>query len=147
MLNAFSPLLDKYSSHWSDPGCCPLISIEHFHSKNGYDTCAQKFYDPTGFCGTFDGFGDWDWDKFESFLGLFCKKYNVKEIGVYEWQFVPPQWMPNGKFNYTDTSQHFLSIFDFTSKPLYTNIWFWIAILSVSIILLLVLYKKFKRRS
>ena len=148
MLNAFSPLLDKYSSHWSDPGCCPLISIEHFHPKNGYDTCVQKFYDPTGFCGTFDGFGDWDWDKFEEFLTLFCKKYNVKEIGVYEWQFVPPQWMPGGKFNSGSgtITENLINIFDFESKPLYKNIWFWVAIV-IALLILIALYKKFKSSS
>jgi hypothetical protein len=52
-------------------------------------------FDPDGFCGTFDGFGNWEWTKFEEFMELFAQQYNVKDIGVYEFQFVPPSWIPN----------------------------------------------------
>ena len=97
----------------NSPGTCPLISIEHAHSdpslpsrgsdetvstwaKNQKSTqpnnCIQVDYDKDGICGTFDGFGNWDWDKFLEFLELLAKKYNFKELGVYEYQFVPPQW-------------------------------------------------------
>ena len=100
-------------------GTTPMFSIEHAHSDpslvargdqtmadwvkeqkknastavNGLSNdCIQKEYDPTGICGTFDGFGNWEWKKFEEFMDLFSEVYDAKEIGVYEWQFVPKQW-------------------------------------------------------
>jgi hypothetical protein len=99
-------------------GTCPLISIEHAHSDPGLEArgtqgvldwvkaqqtaphptndCIQKKYaKDSGICGTFDGFGNWDWDSFEKFLVLLAMKYNFKELGVYEYQFVPPQWQSN----------------------------------------------------
>ena len=44
-------------------------------------------------CGTFDGFGTWTWKKFKNFLDLFVAKHKLNKIGIYEWQFVPPQWL------------------------------------------------------
>jgi len=97
-------------------GTTPMFSIEHAHSDpslvargdqtmagwisdqidtavNGLSNdCIQKEYDPTGICGTFDGFGNWEWEKFEEFMDLFSEVYDAKEIAVYEWQFVPKQW-------------------------------------------------------
>ena len=98
------------------PGTCPLISIEHAHTdpstagitkKSGniepINDCIQKSPVPkgtgnnldsyNGICGTVDGFGNWEWDKFLDFLDLLSQSYNFKELGIYEWQFVPPQWM------------------------------------------------------
>ena len=94
MLAAF----DKYiapvntqNSPLNIPGTCPLFSIEMSHY--GSDSCIKNQFDQNNFCGTFDGFGNWEWDKFEEFMNLFAKKYGVKDIGVYEWQFVPPSWI------------------------------------------------------
>lgn len=88
------------------PGTCPLLSIEHAHFSPGdknESTCVQKtpvsgMNDKAGICGTFDGFGNWDWYKFEKFMTLLAQKYELKDIGVYEYQFVPPEWMPGGQF-------------------------------------------------
>ena len=49
-------------------------------------------------CGTIDSFSYWDWDKFLEFITLFAHKYNVKQVGIYESQFIPPAWMPGGAF-------------------------------------------------
>jgi hypothetical protein len=95
MLDAFSKWLGNPGTKYKEPGTCPLFSIEmaHFNGKG----CIQNIYYPDAdFCGTFDGFADWDWDKFEEFLTLFSHKYDVKDIGVYEFQFVPPSWVPKG---------------------------------------------------
>jgi hypothetical protein len=66
------------------------------YNSNG---CAQKKYTllesqgkSDANCGTFPGLGMWSWEAFESFLDLFAAKYNVKEIAIYEWAFVPPNW-------------------------------------------------------
>jgi len=94
-------------------GTSPLFSIEHSHSGPGLpprgnltmkewreqqianhpnNTCVQTDYHPGGICGTFDGFGNWEWEQFEAFMTLFAEEYNVDNIGIYEWQFVPEQW-------------------------------------------------------
>jgi len=53
----------------------------------------QKEYSQKGgICGTFDGWGDWDWSPFEEFLNLYAAKYNVHDCGIYEAQFLPPSW-------------------------------------------------------
>ncbi len=102
MLDAFSKYLDPISpsnNSLSLPGTCPLLSIELAHiDKIGITpekTCIKNEFDNNGFCGTFDGFGNWDWSKFEEFMNLFAAKYGAKEIGVYEFQFVPPAWLKN----------------------------------------------------
>ena len=102
MLDAFSKYLDPVSpsnNPLSLPGTCPLLSIELAHiDKIGITpekTCIKNEFDNNGFCGTFDGFGSWEWSKFEEFMDLFAAKYGVKEIGVYEFQFVPPAWLGN----------------------------------------------------
>ena len=109
MLDAFSKYLDPISpsnNSLSLPGTCPLLSIELAHiDKIGITpekTCIKNEFDNNGFCGTFDGFGNWNWDKFEEFMDLFAKKYGAKEIGVYEFQFVPPAWLSDSPENGTN---------------------------------------------
>lgn len=55
------------------------------------NTCISRKYGGNT-CGTFDGFGNWEWDKFEEFLQKYVDKYGLKQIGIYEWQFISPQW-------------------------------------------------------
>ena len=146
MLDAFSKYLDKTQFKTVPPdqrkGVCPLFSLESSHLKNDkvsgnnstQESCIAKYYndDPnSNFCGTFDGFGDWDWDKFEEFMDKFAKKYGVEEIGVYEWQFVPLSWtkaLPPG----SDQTPH---------KDKNNLLWFWILLvigLLVGIVLVLI---------
>lgn len=101
-LAAFDPFLRGQGiEHMCLPpnhGVCPLLSIERAHAIAGYNDCVQKRTNTdnglpgVGFCGTFDGFGSWDWDKFEALINLMATTYGIKDFGVYEWQFVPPQW-------------------------------------------------------
>jgi hypothetical protein len=65
-------------------------------------------------CGTFDGFSYWEWDTFLEFLMHFADKYmrdtnqNIfpgATIGIYESQFIPPEWFKNGKYSNT-LAQH-----------------------------------------
>ena len=100
MLDAFDKYIkpiDSKDNALNLPGTCPLFSIELSHvSKLGIGpgkTCIKNQFDPKNWCGTFDGFGSWDWDAFESFMNLFSQKYNVKDLGIYEFQFVPPAWI------------------------------------------------------
>ena len=101
MLNAFSKFIDEtpFKLKTNRQGVCPLFSIESAHlkgengSKSNQTSCIADKYNKNKFCGTFDGFGDWDWDTFYMFLNLFAAKYNVNEIGVYEFQFVPLTWL------------------------------------------------------
>ena len=61
-------------------------------SGDSNNTCiTRKFGGDT--CGTFDGFGNWTWDKFEEYMTLMATTYKLKHIGIYEWQFVPPNWL------------------------------------------------------
>ena len=48
-------------------------------------------------CGTFDGFGAWDWDAFLQFISLFAHVYGVDQVGIYESQFLP--WSTEGEGN------------------------------------------------
>ena len=54
-------------------------------------------------CGNYAGFGVWDWDKLEEFLGLFYNEFKVttnslaipiypREIALYDWIYVPDAW-------------------------------------------------------
>lgn len=82
---------DKYEKALNWPA-----SASPKYNSNG---CAQKKYqllisngETDDNCGTFPGFGMWSWEAFEQFLDLFTTKYNINEVGIYEWAFVPPNW-------------------------------------------------------
>lgn len=102
MLAAWQPYLKTQGAqNFCKPenvGICPLFSIERAHAIDGYNTCIQKDVDlwantpGASFCGTFDGFGSWDWDKFEEMLNKTASFLQIKDVGIYEWQFIPPQW-------------------------------------------------------
>ena len=86
---------DAPPSKESLKGICPLFSLEAAHKKDGKtfnDDCIQYRYDNSGFCGTFDGFGTWSWKNFDKFAAMFHEKTGIKDIGIYEWQFVPSSW-------------------------------------------------------
>jgi hypothetical protein len=79
----------------------PYAKALQWTKNPDYDSngCAQKKYQlklsngkTDDNCGTFPGFGMWSWEAFEEFMNLFAQKYNIKEIGIYEWAFVPPNW-------------------------------------------------------
>ncbi len=96
MRNNPSEMLDamsKYITHdYSTDGVCPLFSLEtaHFGGNSPQTNCIANVFNPNAnFCGTFDGFGNWSWDAFSKFLDLFAQKYNTKDIGIYEFQFLP----------------------------------------------------------
>jgi hypothetical protein len=95
----FSKWFPKSLYNKDDPeslkGICPLFSLEAAHKKDGKtfnDDCTQYRYDNSGFCGTFDGFGTWSWEKFDKFATMFHIETGIKDIGIYEWQFVPSSW-------------------------------------------------------
>jgi len=46
-------------------------------------------------CGTFDGFGTWQWDTFLQFISLFAYVYGATKVGIYEAQFLP--WSTTGE--------------------------------------------------
>lgn len=56
-------------------------------------------------CGTFDGFGLWTWEYFYMFLQEFSKKTGIKDLGVYDAQFISNEWQTSG----------------FSAPPYYTN--------------------------
>ena len=87
----------------------PMFTLENLSMNGTAPSCLAYNYfgvDPktsggtlkSNVCGTIDGFSYWDWDKFLEFMTLFAHKYNVKQVGIYESQFIPPAWMPNGSF-------------------------------------------------
>ena len=83
----------------------PMFSLENLSMNGSAPNCLANNYSGRGttpkhqVCGTFDGFSYWDWDKFLEFVTLFAHKYKVKQIGIYESQFLPPSWIDNGYTN------------------------------------------------
>ena len=151
MLDAFSKYLDttQFKTVPKDQrkGVCPLFSLESAHLKNDnvpgnnstQESCIAKYYndDPnSNFCGTFDGFGDWEWDKFEDFMDRFAKKYGVEEIGVYEWQFVPFSWTKSLPSNEVHTPY----------KDKNNLLWLWILLGILLLVVIGVIIVKFSKK-
>ena len=44
-------------------------------------------------CGIMDAFGVWDKSDFMSFLNEVELKYGIKQVMIYEWQFIPKKWL------------------------------------------------------
>ncbi|MEG3617858.1 hypothetical protein V5T82_05265 [Magnetovibrio sp. PR-2] len=88
--NVFKAYFEEKKTYFKAAGAWPMFSVEHFTDKN----CPQATYDPGGFCGTFDGFGVWEWDAFYKFLELVSTTIDKEEIMIYEWQFIPTSWIP-----------------------------------------------------
>jgi len=65
--------------------------------KGGQDQCciANYFYGEANSCGSFNGFGNWEFDKFMEFLNLWSNKFGSKSIAIYEWAFIPTAWIPD----------------------------------------------------
>lgn len=158
MLDAFRPFMKGYMQNVISPagndsayGTCPLFSLENAHTdlqSGSPQGCVQTHYndgDPsTTFCGTFDGFGCWDWDKFMDFLNMYaCEVYSLVperqsdnkagkfyiDIGIYEWQFVPSAWtdMPGGGRNTT-----MLGALPSSIRP--NKPWFWVIIAIIALL-------------
>lgn len=77
----------------------PMMSLEMLSKRD----CLASAYSNLDHakdqvCGTFDGFGNWQWDKFMDFMKLYAWAYNVNQVGVYEAQFVTSDWMPQQRF-------------------------------------------------
>ena len=80
--------------------------------NNKYSCVARRMGNDT--CGTFDGFSNWSWKQFSAFLDSFAsqpKKLtkdapdNLQELAIYEWQFVPPEWLKDTPA--ADTLKHY----------------------------------------
>ena len=88
------PMFSNEISHkWKDSGGGADGTGNSIDGK-GIDvtnTCTERKYGGDT-CGTFDGFGNWSWDSFETFLKSYANKYGLKQLGIYEWQFVSPEW-------------------------------------------------------
>jgi len=86
----------------------PMFSLENLSLEGKASTCiAKALYGSQGetkpqVCGTFDGFSHWELPQFYSFLQLFSSRYHFGKLGIYESQFVGPNWIdmpqyvPNG---------------------------------------------------
>ena len=107
-LDSFVSMRENVSK---DTGTWPMFSLENLSGsrKSGVldtdRTClARHFVGKGGFekgngCGTFDGFSYWDWDRFMEFMLLFSDHFGAKTLGIYESQFIPPEWMKSGSFD------------------------------------------------
>jgi hypothetical protein len=87
LLNNMTKWYKNYISSWQAPGTWPMFSTEMLDAN-----CVAKTYG-SDTCGTFNGFGLWTWEAFESYMTLFATTYNISTIAVYEWQFIPPSWL------------------------------------------------------
>jgi len=78
----------------------PMFSLENLSLEGDASTCIAKALFGRGvasakpqICGTFDGFSHWDLPQFYAFLQLFASRYEFPRLGVYESQFVGPNWI------------------------------------------------------
>jgi hypothetical protein len=115
--NGFAALVNNIRAH--PDGIFPMFSFENLSGGKpelGKDdrTClarhflgaGNKFAKGNG-CGTFDGFAYWSWPRFLEFMIRFAETYMVPHmppdvdpmVGLYETQFIPPQWMDSGAFD------------------------------------------------
>jgi len=139
MVDAMSKYITK---DYSEPGVCPLFSLENAHFS---DNCIANAFNPINFCGTFDGFGSWSWDQFSKFLDLFAKTYNAKDIGIYEFQFLPISWLSD------DTRQQINNITkerldDSSGSSDLTWLWITLGVLALAIAVFLIIRLTQKRR-
>jgi len=86
----------------------PMFSTENINAQsgtgcsginpvNGKKQCciANYFYGEADSCGSFNGFGNWQLDKFLEFLNAFSTKFGSNEMAIYEWQYIPTAWIPD----------------------------------------------------
>jgi len=92
MLDAFSHNFSQYQSDFTKQGTWPMFSVEYYDPDYSTPTCIQRHYDTAGICGTFNGFGTWNWDSFKAYLDLFASTTGAEQIAIYEWQFIPDSW-------------------------------------------------------
>lgn len=77
----------------------PLFSLEKLSSLYPTSSCLAMEYgvsvnangvpDISEVCGTFDGFGTWEWGAFLQFISLFAYQFGISQVGIYESQFLP----------------------------------------------------------
>jgi hypothetical protein len=85
-------------------------------------------------CGSFNGFGNWEWDKFQEFMNDWSKEFGSKSLAIYEWQFVPTAWIPNYEKIMGGTFENY------EDKPCSGNLtWLWIT-LGVLLLVLIGIY-------
>jgi hypothetical protein len=86
-------------------------------------------------CGSFNGFGNWEWDKFQEFMNDWSKEFGSKSLAIYEWQFVPTAWIPN-----YDAIMGGDTFENYGDKPCSGNLtWLWIT-LGVLLLVLVGIY-------
>lgn len=111
-MGVYNPVL--YKSFYKNK--IPAFSIENIGGVtfDNSNLCIQKLFgrlpqnmndnvssEKDTACGTFNGFGSWDWSKFEDFMDLFYNdvlvasgnKAQLNEMCIYEWQFIPFTWL------------------------------------------------------
>jgi hypothetical protein len=64
----------------------PCLARKKYKDADGKETVGGDM------CGTFDGFGLWTWEDFYTFLQVFSKKTEIKDLGVYDAQFISDEW-------------------------------------------------------
>jgi len=90
------------------PETYPMFSTENINAQEGTKCAtalnpqggkkqcciANYFYGEANSCGSFNGFGNWEFDKFMEFMNLWSKKFGSQSIAIYEWAFIPTAWIP-----------------------------------------------------
>ena len=101
-LDSFVSMRENVSK---DTGTWPMFDLENLSGsrKSGVldtdRTCLARHFvgkvdsEKGNGCGTFGGFSYWDWDRFMEFMLLFSDHFGAKTLGIYESQFIPPEWM------------------------------------------------------
>jgi hypothetical protein len=93
---------NEISHNWGDPNSELRIDGRE---NNQYSCIARRMGSDT--CGTFDGYSNWSWEKFSEFLDQFSGqpagdgRSGLQELAIYEWQFVPPQWLKDTAAEHT----------------------------------------------
>jgi hypothetical protein len=77
----------------ANPNIWPMFSLE----RSSNIDCIASNYSKGNVCGVFDGFGVWTKTDFMKFLDQVENKYGIKQVMLYEFQFIPNDWLKNNK--------------------------------------------------
>jgi len=107
-------------------------------SKNSKDSgsgqcCIANYFSGEAYsCGTFNGFGNWDLDSFMEFLNEWSIKFDSPSVAIYEWAFVPTNWIND--FDKIMNDNHVENYTENYNPPNLTGLWVLLSVLGLLII-------------
>ena len=111
----------------------PCGQIKNSKDSGSGQCCIANYFSGEPYsCGTFNGFGNWELDDFLEFLNEWSIKFRSPSIAIYEWAFVPTNWI-----NDFDTIMAVEPIEHYTEtriSPNLTGLWVLISVLGLLIL-------------